>query len=116
MSDQLTLRFDFAFEDLYRREGLLRLDAVFLEHLHAANGDLRTRLVKARLNAEPLTRKQQSDLIIDIAPYVEDFVGELFGIESAVKNLQARHDKLAPIYACKRKFIQKKAISGVTKE
>ncbi|MEP6534771.1 MAG: pyridine nucleotide-disulfide oxidoreductase [Bryobacteraceae bacterium] len=116
MSDQLTLRFDFAFEDLYQREGLVRLDTVFLEHLQAANCDLRARLMKARLNAEPLTRKQQSELIIEVAPYVEDFVGELFGIESAVKNLQARHEKLAPIYAFKRRFIQKKAISGVTKE
>ena len=116
MSDQLTLRFGFAFEDLYRREGLVRLDAAFLEQLQAANGDLHARLTEARLNPESLAAKKQSDLIIEIAPHVEDFVGELFGIESAVKSLQARHDKLAPIYAFKRKFVQKKAISGVTKE
>ena len=116
MSDQLTLRFDFAFEDLYRREGLVRLDAVFLEQLRASNGDLHTRLTEARLNPEALAAKKQSDLIIEVAPHVEDFVGELFHIESAVKSLQARHDKLAPIYAFKRKFVQKKAISGVTKE
>ena len=116
MSDQLTLRFGFAFEDLYRREGLVRLDAVFLEQLRASNGDLHTRLTEARLNPEALAAKKQSDLIIEVAPHVEDFVGELFGIESAVKSLQARHDKLAPIYAFKRKFVQKKAISGVTKE
>ena len=68
------------------------------------------------MNPEALAAKKQSDLIIDVAPHLEDFVGELFRIESAVKSLQARHDVLAPIYAFKRKFVQKKAISGVTKE
>ena len=80
MSDQLTLRFGFAFEDLYRREGLVRLDAVFLEQLQAANGDLHARLTEARLNPAALAAKKQSDLIVDVAPHVEDFVGELFGI------------------------------------
>ena len=116
MSDQLTLRFGFSFEDLYRREGLVRLDAVFLEQLRASNGDLHTSLIEARLNPEALAAKKQSDLIIEVAPHLEDFVGELFRIESAVKSLQARHDVLAPIYAFKRKFVQKKAISGVTRE
>lgn len=116
MSDQLTLRFGFAFEDLYRREGLVRLDAAFLEQLQAANGDLHARLTEARLNPAALAAKKRSDLIVEIAPHVEDFVAELFGIESAVKSLQVRHDVLAPIYAFKRKFVHKKAISGVTKE
>ncbi len=116
MSDQLTLRFGFSFEDLYCREGLVHLDVTFLEHLQAVSGDLYSRLTEARLNPGALSRKQQSELIIDVAPSLEDFVGELFGIESAVEKLQARHDRLAPIYAFKRKFVQKKAISGVTKE
>ncbi|MGH9595031.1 MAG: FAD-dependent oxidoreductase, partial [Bryobacteraceae bacterium] len=39
-----------------------------------------------------------------------------FQISSHVRKLQEHHDALAPLYALKRKFIQKKAISGVTKE
>ncbi len=55
-------------------------------------------------------------MIIALAPHVEDFLGELFGIAKEVQALQARHNEFAPFLAFKRKFIQKRAISGVTKE
>ncbi len=116
MLNQFDLSFGFAFQDLYRREGLVRLDALFLEHLQATDPALSSRLTEARSNPDALTHKQQSDLIVDLAPHVEDFIGELFNIPSEVKALQARHDALAPVYAFKRKFVQKKAISGVTKD
>ena len=54
--------------------------------------------------------------MVDVAPYVEDFIGELFGITGKVTALQARHTALAPIYSLKRRFVQKKAISGATVE
>ena len=54
--------------------------------------------------------------MIDLAAHVEDFLGELFGITSEVRELQARHNALEPLYALKRKFVQKKAISGVSVE
>src|SRR5690242_5515130 len=120
-SDQLHLRFGLSFEDLYRQEGLARLDQTFLEQLHGSNPSLGQRLVDARTNpgsfqTSPQTRKQQSDLIVELAPHVEDFIGELFGISAPLRALQAKHHSLAPIYALKRRFVQKKAISGVTKE
>ena len=74
------------------------------------------RLLEARKEPGALTRKQQSELMIAIAPHVEDFIGELFGIAAEVRALQAKHDALAPLYALKRKFVQKKAISGMTAE
>ena len=46
----------------------------------------------------------------------EDFIGELFGIVPEIQALQVRHHQFAPFFAFKRKFIQKRAISGVTKE
>src|SRR5580700_8491347 len=101
-------------EDLYRREGLVRLDTNFLEHLKSADISLFNRLMEAR--STELTRKQQSDLIVDLAPHVEDFIGELFGISREVRALQARHNALEPLYAVKRKFVHKKAISGVSRE
>ena len=115
-SDQLDLRFGLSFEDLYRQEGLARLDQTFLEQLHSANPALAQRLLDARANPGALTRKQQSELIIELAPHVEDFIGELFGISAELRALQAKHHSLAPIYALKRQFVQKKAISGVSKE
>jgi len=115
-STQLDLKFGLSFEDLYRREGLVRLDAKFRQHLQAVNAPLLQRLVAARENPTSLERKQQSDLIVELAPHVEDFIGELFGISSALRTLQTKHHRLAPIYALKRRFVQKKAISGVSKD
>ena len=114
VSNRLNLKWGLSFEDLYAREGLLRLDAVFLEHLKASDVLLFNRLMEARAT-EP-SREAQSDLIVDLAPYVEDFVAELFDIEREVRALQARHNALEPLYALKRKFVHQKAISGVTAE
>ncbi len=54
--------------------------------------------------------------MIVIAPHLEDFVGELLHIDGELTALQARHHALAPMNALKRKFVQKKAISGVKEE
>jgi hypothetical protein len=102
-SDQLDLRFGLSFDDLYRQEGLARLDQAFLEQLQSANPPLAQRLLDARANPSSLPRKQQSDLIVELAPHVEDFIGELFGISADLRALQAKHHSLAPIYALKRR-------------
>src|SRR5713226_191252 len=116
MSNDLDLSFGLAFADLYRREGLVRLDAVFLDHLDSVDAALHARLLEARRNPETLAAKPRSELIVELAPHVEDFIGELFGIPAEFQALQARHNHLAPFLTFKRKFIQKRAISGVTKE
>ena len=86
---QLDLKFGLSFEDLYRRDGLVRLDAQFRQHLQAVNAVLLERLLAARENQDALDRKKQSELIIELAPHVEDFIGELFGISKALRALQA---------------------------
>src|SRR5271165_3818025 len=110
----LSLVWGFQFEDLYQREGLARLDAAFLNQLQATSIELFNRLMEGRADPVALARKDYSELVIDLAPHLEDFLGELFGIQGEVAELQARHHALAPLYAFKRKFIVKKAISGVT--
>ncbi|MDQ2948114.1 MAG: hypothetical protein M3Y27_19630, partial [Acidobacteriota bacterium] len=95
--EQLSLRFGFSFEDLYQREGLVKLDGRFLHALEATDAPLHQRLIAARAEPASLNDKQASELIIDVAPHLEDFVGELFGIQPEVHALQARHDKLAPL-------------------
>src|ERR1700676_3393431 len=116
VSNQIQLKFDLSFEDLYRREGLVRLDGKFVESVKASDLSLFNRLMEARSNPAELTHKQQSDLIVDLAPHVEDFIGNLFGISAAVRALQARHNALEPLFALKRKFIPTKGISGGAKE
>src|SRR5579883_2659209 len=116
VSDQLVLGFGLAFEDLYQREGLLRVDERFLGHLAEADGALHALLIQARAKPGELAQKDLSALLIALAPHVEDFVGHLFGISREIEALQERHNQSAPFFAFKRKFIQKRAISGVTKE
>ncbi len=112
----LSLAWGFQFEDLYQREGLARLDAAFLNQLQATSIELFNRLIEGRADPATLARKDYSELVIDLAPHLEDFLGELFGIQSEVAELQAKHHALAPLYAFKRKFIVKRAISGVSHE
>jgi NADPH-dependent glutamate synthase beta subunit-like oxidoreductase/NAD(P)H-flavin reductase len=112
----LSLSFGFSFEDLYRRDALVRLDDVFLSQLQEAAPDLHARLMAARQDPGSLAAKQSSELIIAVAPHLEDFIGKLFGIHKALHDLEARHHELAPLYAVKRKFIQKKALTGQTPE
>jgi NADPH-dependent glutamate synthase beta subunit-like oxidoreductase/NAD(P)H-flavin reductase len=114
--EPLHLAFGFSFEDLYSREGLVRLDGAFLDYAESSNAGLWQRLGEARTNPGALTPKQNSELMVELAPLLEDFIAELFGISREVGALEARHEVLEPLYALKRKFVQKKAISGVTRE
>src|SRR5271165_961348 len=114
--DQLALDFGLNFEDLYSRAGLHRLDGFFLMELAGAAPDLHAQLLAARANPAAIEGRPESELVIALAPHVEDFLGRLFGIACEVEALQARHNQSAPFFAFKRKFIQKRAISGVTKE
>jgi NADPH-dependent glutamate synthase beta subunit-like oxidoreductase/NAD(P)H-flavin reductase len=112
----LLLRHGLGFEDLYRRDGLVRLDAAFLAHLREVDVALHNQLIAARANPAGVDRKTESDLLLACAPHLEDFLGQLFGIAAELAALQSRHHALAPIYAVKRLFVQRRAVKGVTKE
>src|SRR5256885_2020062 len=110
---ELALQHGLAFPDLYDRDGLIRLDRAFVAHLAAADVALHDRLMAARAEPEALERKAESDLLVDLAPHLEDFLGELFGVASEVRALQAQHDKLAPLYSTKRLFVQRRAVKEI---
>jgi NADPH-dependent glutamate synthase beta subunit-like oxidoreductase/NAD(P)H-flavin reductase len=116
VNQDIELRFGIDFADLYQREGLVKLDGAFLQQLKEHAPALEERLRAARENPPPAHNKAGSELIIELAPYVEDFLGELFGIEAELRELRNRHTKLAPIFAVKRKFVQRKALTGYTEE
>ena len=91
----LALKHGLEFDDLYRRDGLARIDALFVEHLRAGDVDLHNRLLTGRRDPGSLEAKAESELIIDLAPHLEDFAASLFGIASEVQALEARHHELA---------------------
>jgi hypothetical protein len=107
----LKLSNGLAFADLYATDGLARVDRLFVAHLQSADGALADRLETARAHPDALDRKAESELLIDLGPHVEDFVAMLFGIETDVRVLEARHHELAPLYAVKRQFVQRKAMN-----
>ena len=106
----LKLGFGMKFEDLYSYDGLLSIDSCFLAELAASEPLLAERLTAARNAPDHLTHLEESQLIIDLAPHLEDFLGQLFNIQIAVRELAERHNELAPLFHCKRIFVQRKAV------
>ena len=109
----LALAHGLSFADLYDRDGLVRLDQAFVACLAKTDVALHDRLMTARHAPGALERQAESDLVVDLAPHLEDFVGDLFRITDEVRTLQARHHELAPLYSVKRLFVQRRAVRGV---
>jgi len=109
----LKLAFGLSFAELYQRNGLVGLDAAFVDFLCAADAALGPRLAAARTNPASLDAKAESALILEIAPHLDDFLAELFGIQSEFRALVARHHALAPLYEVKRQFVQRRAANKV---
>ena len=112
----LSLPFGLAFPDLHRRDGLVRLDRAFVADLAEADTPLHDRLMTARRDPDTLGHGAESELLVELAPYLEDFLGRLFGIAAELRKFQARHHELAPLYSVKRLFVQRRAVKGVKPE
>lgn len=112
----LKLAFNLSFADLYDEPSLVRVDDAFLGALNALDADLSARLQTARQTPDQLDDKAESDLLLELAPHVDAFVAKLFGIENELTALAGRHTTLEPLYACKRLFVQRRALKGKTWE
>jgi NADPH-dependent glutamate synthase beta subunit-like oxidoreductase/NAD(P)H-flavin reductase len=104
----LELSFGFQLDDLYRRSGLQRLDVSFVTSLNTRAPDLAERLTAARSDPSSLSAEAGSELITSLAPHLEDFIGELFGISGEVLALQSKHSALGPLNSAKRRFVAKR--------
>src|SRR5688572_30209165 len=109
---ELRLAHGLRFEDLYDPAGAGRIDALFLAALRQTDEGLAGRLLAARAEPKILDAKAESSLIIETAPHLDDFLGELFGIADEVAELRRQHSELAPIYAVKRLFVQRRALKA----
>ncbi|HXP95412.1 MAG TPA: FAD-dependent oxidoreductase [Telmatospirillum sp.] len=102
------LGFSLGFADLYSPSGLGKVDQAFLSQLAETDGSLLERLMSARA-ASSIDAKDEALLLVALAPHLNDFIGQLFAINSEIQALAARQDALAPLYACKRLFVQRRA-------
>jgi NADPH-dependent glutamate synthase beta subunit-like oxidoreductase/NAD(P)H-flavin reductase len=112
----LKLAFGLSFAQLYSTAGLIQLDQQFLQFLQQRDPLLAQSFTAARQNTEALTALAHSELLLAVAPSLEDFIAKLFDIEPALNDLHLRHTDLAPIFVAKRKFIQRIALRQFSRE
>ena len=112
-TDALVLADDLDFDDLYRRDGLVRVDAAFLAALRAADPALSDRLAAARRTPDALGTKGEAELLVALAPHLDGFLATLFGVHAPLAELRERADALAPLYAAKRLFVQRRAAKEI---
>ena len=101
---------NISLENLYSLEGLQAIDALFLSKL--AQIALKKELLNAREaacseNITPFTELEKSGLILKIAPHLEDFIAELFGISNVIQKINSEEIEKQIIFQCKKFFIQK---------
>ncbi|QKX02562.1 FAD-dependent oxidoreductase [Wolbachia endosymbiont of Dirofilaria (Dirofilaria) immitis] len=124
----MQLNFNISFSDLYTRDGLIKLDEVFLDYIKLCNENLFCSLIEARKKisaslalSQCLTLRSReqpvstiqvtgSQLIIDLSYLLDEFITKLFSIEREVEELKRKHDDFAVIYKCKRLFVQRYAL------
>lgn len=99
------LAFGFVPQDLYSVEGLSKIDNEFLKFLETLNASLFNRLKKAREGEET----NNSELIMELSWYLEDFLAVLFNVQNELANKADTLNELAVIYKVKRLFVQRQA-------
>jgi NADPH-dependent glutamate synthase beta subunit-like oxidoreductase/NAD(P)H-flavin reductase len=109
MTASLALGFDLSFDDLHSREGLGRLDAQFLAFLGERDGELEGRLEAARADPASVKGDAESELLIALAPVLEDFIGAVFGVEAELGASRAERADLSAVFEVKRQFVQRRA-------
>src|SRR5690606_20120087 len=60
-------------------------------------------------NQVELDKKDESNMLIALAPIVEEFIGELFNIRAEVSKSQFAHTELGDLFSAKRLFVQRAA-------
>src|SRR4030067_116777 len=100
----MTPGFGLRFEEFYARDGLVRVDRAFVGFVGDVEAARRARLEAARAAPAALAPKQESELLVALAPHLDDFLARLFGIEAGVHALSPRTPNFAPLYSAKRLF------------
>jgi NADPH-dependent glutamate synthase beta subunit-like oxidoreductase/NAD(P)H-flavin reductase len=99
---------EVGFTDLSQVERLQHLDQLFLERLRAQNAVLYSQLLVYRQAEAPLTPLETSELLLGCAPYLEDFIAELFSIEKELENSQAATISHNVVLVFKKLFVQRR--------
>lgn len=96
------------FSDLQTERGIAQLDQAFLAHLQAQNPGLSEHLKNYRAGAV-LEPKALSYFLLDVAPYIEQFIVHHFEIGKAAQDLQQEIIAQDPIFAFKELYVLRDA-------
>lgn len=99
----------FAFKALFQAETLKVLDNQFLENLYQQDKALATTLLAYREDSQRLTSEQISELLLAGAIYVEDFIAQLFAVQSELFASRQQTCVHNAIFDFKKWFIQRRA-------
>ncbi|MEN9849124.1 MAG: hypothetical protein RL368_1864, partial [Pseudomonadota bacterium] len=98
-----------AFSAHFQAQNLAELDQKFLTYLNDHDPLLNLSLIAYRHAPESLTALQISELLLAIAPVLENFIAEIFGIQTELQNAQAARHAELPILEFKKWFVQRRA-------
>ena len=98
----------FSFQDLLQAAGLARLDGEFLAWLEQRDSALAQRLNEYRAGAE-LSPLDNSALLLELAPHLENFIAGLFGIEAELAAARAATLSHDPVLRFKELIVLKQA-------
>ena len=108
MNSETDLKFalaDFAYADLYDNQKLTQLDARFADWLAVQNAALAARYLAYRAGA-PSERVAESNLLLETAQALEEFLVELFAISGARDVLRAAQAADDPLHVFKDKLVK----------
>ncbi len=113
----ISLNFGFVFEDLSSLSGLHNLDKSFLQFLQNHDNRIADQLKHYRsIGSKAIDLTNHSEFLLQLSPFVDDFIAELFDITNENLALRKEHTKFDLIYECRRKFIQRYAIKQYPEE
>lgn len=106
MAEMLTLNLNgFTYEDIYRTDTLPVLDQLFMDYLGQCNEPLGARFRLYR-NGGNLAAVQESELLIEVARHVEDFLVQAFAVEVDRDALRGQQEQDEPVHAFKEKLVK----------
>src|SRR5579864_469693 len=89
----------FTFAELFHTEGLNRLDQAFLTQLQQENPSRHQDLLAYREESKAFAPLEISELLLDCAPVLENFLINLFGIQIAAEASELKTLEQNPVSA-----------------
>lgn len=102
------LKFNLKFSDLYDYSGLKKLDAIFYEYFSDKDTDLYARFKILSDSSNKIEKKQKDEILIESAKVIEDFLVQLFNVESQNDSLRISHKDFSVVSQIKLNYIQRK--------